>query len=45
MAKKVMTKFREEVEKRGFQFSVTEDGKERKSKMMASCDFLETELS
>ena len=44
MAKKVMKKLKEEVEKKGFKFSVTENGKEGKSKMIASCGFLENEL-
>ena len=37
MAKKVMKKLREEVERKGLELSVTEDGKEAKSKMIASC--------
>ena len=41
MAKKVMN---EEVEKKWLKLSVTEDGKEGKSKMIASCGFLENEL-
>ena len=41
MAKKV----KEEVERKGFKLSVTESGKEGKSKMIASCGFLENELS
>ena len=45
MAKKVMKKLREEVEKKGLKLSVTENGKEGKSKMIASCGFLENELS
>ena len=45
MAKKVMKKLKEEVEKKGLKFSVTENGKEGKSKMIASCGFLEIELS
>ena len=44
MAKKVMKKLKEEVEKKGFNLSVTENGKEGKSKMIASCGFLEDEL-
>ena len=36
MAKKVMKKLKEEVEKKGFELSVTENGKEGKSKMIAS---------
>ena len=44
MAKKVMKKLKEEVEKKGLKLSVTENGKEGKSKMIASCGFLENEL-
>ena len=44
MAKKVMKKRREEVEKNGLKLSVTENGEEGKSKMIASCGFLENEL-
>ena len=44
MAKKVMTKLREGVERTGLKLSVTEDGKDGKSKMIASCGFLENEL-
>ena len=47
MAKKVTKRLREEVEKKGPRFqltSVTENGKEGKSKMIASCGFLENEL-
>ena len=44
MAKKVMKKLQEEVEKKGLKLSVTENGKERKGKMFASCGFLEDEL-
>ena len=40
MAKKV----KEEVEKKGLKLSVTENGKEGKSKMIASCGFLEDQL-
>ena len=36
MAKKVMKKLKEEVEKKGLTLSVTENGKEGKSKMIAS---------
>ena len=44
-AKKVtMKKLEEEVEKKGLQLSVTENGKEAKSKMIASCGFLEKEV-
>ena len=35
----------EEVEKKGLELSVTDNGKEGKSKMIASCGFLENELS
>ena len=45
MAKKVKKKLKEEVEKQGLKLSVTENGKEGKSKMIASCGFLENELS
>ena len=44
MARKVMKKLKEEVERKGLKLSVTEDGKEGKSKMIASCGFLENEL-
>ena len=44
MAKKVMKRVREEVGKKGFKLSVTENGKEGKSKMIESCGFLEDEL-
>ena len=44
MAKKVMKKLKEEVEEKGLKLSVTENGKEGKSKMIASCGFLENEL-
>ena len=43
-AKKVMKKLKEEVEKKGFKLSVTENEKGGKSKMIASCGFLEDEL-
>ena len=36
---------KEEVEKKGLKLQVIENGKERKSKMIASCGFLENELS
>ena len=39
-----MKKLKEEVEKKGLKVSVTENGKEGKSKMIASCGFLEDEL-
>ena len=45
MAKKVVKKLKEEVEKKGLKLSVTENGKEGKGKMIASCGFLENELS
>ena len=44
MAKKVMKKLQEKVEKKGLKLSVTEKGKEGKGKMIASCSFLEEEL-
>ena len=45
MAKKTMKKLKEEEEERkGLKLSVTEDGKEEKSKMIASCGFVENEL-
>ena len=44
-AKKVMKKLKEEVEKKGLKLSVTENGEEGKSKMIATCGFLENELS
>ena len=44
MAKTVMKRLREEVEKKGLKLSVTEHCKEGKSKMIASCGFLENEL-
>ena len=45
MAKKVIMKLKEEVEKKkGLKLSVTESGKEGKNKMIASCGFLEDEL-
>ena len=37
-------KLKEEVEKKGLKLSVTENGKEGKSKMIAFCGFLENEL-
>ena len=43
--KKVMKKMKEEVEKKGPKLSVTENDKEGKSKMIASCGFFENELS
>ena len=44
MAKTVMKKLKEEVERKGLNLSVTEYGKEGKSKLIASCGFLEDEL-
>ena len=44
MAKKVMKTLKKEVERKGLKLSVTEDEKEGKSKMIASCGFLENEL-
>ena len=44
MAKKVMKKLKEEVGKKGLKLSVTEKGKEAKSKIIASCGFLENDL-
>ena len=41
---KVMKKLKEQVEKKGLKLSVTEHGKEGKSKMIASCGFQENEL-
>ena len=41
----MMKKLKEEVEKKGLKLSVTENGKEGKSKMIASCGFLENEPS
>ena len=38
------TKLKDEVEKKGLKLSVTENGEEGKSKMIASCGFLEKEL-
>ena len=45
MANKVTKKLKEELQKKGLKLSVTEYGKEGKSKMIASCGFLENELS
>ena len=45
VGRKVMKKLKEEVEKKGLELSVTENGKEGKNKMIASCGFLENELS
>ena len=44
MAIKVMRNLKEEAEKKGLKLSVTANGKEGKSKMIASCGFLEEEL-
>ena len=44
MAKKVMKKLKEEVEKKTLKLSVTQDGKELKSTKIASCGFLEDEM-
>ena len=44
-AKMVMKKLKGEVGKKGLKLSVTEIDKEGKSKMIASCGFLENELS
>ena len=44
MAKRVMKQLKEVVEKKGLKLSVTKNGKEGKSKMIASCLFLEDEL-
>ena len=44
MAKEVMKKLNEEVEKNGLKLPVTQNGKEGMSKMIASCGFVETEL-
>ena len=41
MAKKVMNKLKEKLRKKGVKLSVTENGKEGKSMMIASCGFLE----
>ena len=45
MAKKVMKKLKEVVEKKGLRLSVTGNGMEGGSKMVASCGFLKSELS
>ena len=44
MAQMTMKKFKEEVGRKGLKLSVTENGKEGKSKMIASCRLLEDEL-
>ena len=44
MTEKVMKKLQKEVERKGLTLSVTENGEEGKSKMIASCGFLENEL-
>ena len=41
---KVMRKLIEEVEEKGLKLSITENGKEGKSKMIASCGYLEEEI-
>ena len=41
MAKKVMKRLSEKVGEEGLKLSVNEKGKEGKSKMIASCGFLE----
>ena len=45
MAKKVLKRLREEVEKKGLKLSVNEDGNEGKSEMITSCGFLEKNCS
>ena len=44
MGKKVIKKLKEEVEKKGLKLSVTENEKEGKGKMIASCGFLQDKL-
>ena len=44
MAKKVMKRLREEVEKNDIELCVNENGKGGKRNMIASCRFLENEL-
>ena len=44
MAKKVMKRLGKEVEKKGLKLPVNENGEEGKSKMIASCGFLEDKL-
>ena len=44
MAKDVMWRLREEVERKGIKLSVYEGGQKVKSKMIASCGVLEEEL-
>ena len=44
MAKEVMKKLKEAVGKKGVNLSLTENGKEKKSKMIASRGFLDEEL-
>ena len=44
MGKKVVQKLKEEVQKKGLNLSFNENGTEGKSKMIASCGFLEDEL-
>ena len=45
MSKKVMKKLKKKKWRKGLKLSVTENGKEGTSKMIASCGFLENELS
>ena len=44
MAKKLMKKLEEAVEKKGLKALDSENGKEGKSKLIASCGFLEEDL-
>ena len=44
MAKKVMKWLREEVARKGLKLPANENGKEGKSKMIASCGFLERKI-
>ena len=44
ISKKVTKKLKEKVERKRLKLSVTEDGKEGQSKMIASCGFVENEL-
>ena len=44
MARKVLKKLKEEVERKGLKLSVVGNGKKGKSMMIASCGFLEDEL-
>ena len=45
MAKNVMKRLTEEVEKKSLKLSVNESGKEGKGKMIASCGFLKKNCS